>query len=138
MFSVSRFSKLVRFKPRMALNILSLIKSQIGIFNVNKSSNAPDLIRNFNGKDVYSLAFGIDSANPSKYLIYATSGNRLMIFNENSIKSDKHQFISFHTCVSYVRTMETFVAIGLNNGEFSIFKNDNLKKVGHIKPSSAI
>lgn len=92
-------------------------------------------MKNFNGKDVYSLSYGID-VDPSKFVIYATNGHRLMIFNENSTKNDRHRCISFPITVSSVSAMNNLVAVGFSNGELKIFQNTRLNSVSFIlKPN---
>lgn len=85
-------------------------------------------MKNFNGKDLYSLSYGIDS-NTNKCILYASNGHKLMMFDENSTKSDDHQSMEFATPISSVSACEKYIAIGFANGMTKILANNTKKTV---------
>lgn len=85
-------------------------------------------MKNFNGKDVYSLSFNVDETS-KKCILFATNHQKLMIFNENSTKQDDHNAMEFPVPVSCVTTNEQYIAIGFSNGMLKILTNDTAKKV---------
>lgn len=101
---------------------------KVGTFNISKTSSAPDLMMNFNGKDVYSLAYSIDT-DTKKCTLYANNANKLMMFNESATKTDNHESISFPVAVSSVSVNDKFIAIGLSNGTLKILLNNKEKTV---------
>lgn len=87
------------------------------------------MIKNFNGKDVYSLSYGVDETS-KKCILYAPNSHKLMMFDENSIKQDHHNSLEFQVPVSSVSVNGKYIAIGLSNGTLKILSNDAEKKVG--------
>lgn len=111
-------------------NLLSFSTNEgrVGIFNISKTSSAPDLIKNFNGKDVYNLSFNVDETS-KKCILFATNSHKLMMFNENSIKHDDHSALEFQVPVSSVSSNAKYIALGFSNGTLKILSNDAEKKV---------
>lgn len=101
---------------------------QIGIFNISKNSSAPELIKNFNGKDLYSLSYGID-VDTQKCTLYAPSDHKLMMFTETATKDDKHQSMEFSDAISSVSVAPKFIAIGFSTGLLKILMNSPDKTV---------
>lgn len=111
-------------------NLLSFSTNEgrIGTFNISKTSNAPDLMMNFNGKDLYSLCYSAD-ADSKRCTLYASSGNKLMMFSENSTKSDNHKSIEYPVSISSVSVNAKYIAVGFSNGTLKILINNEDKTV---------
>lgn len=111
-------------------NLLSFSTNEgrIGTFNISKTSNAPDLMMNFNGKDLYSLCYSAD-ADSKRCTLYASSGNKLMMFSENSTKSDNHKSIEYPVSISSVSVNAKYIAVGFSNGTLKILMNNEDKTV---------
>lgn len=112
-------------------NLLSFSTNEgrIGTFNISKTSSAPDLMMNFNGKDLYSLCYSVVGADAKKCILYASNGTKLMMFNENATKNDNHEFITFPVSISSVSVNEKYIAIGFANGSLEIRLNNQEKTV---------
>lgn len=105
---------------------------KVGTFNITKTSGPPDLIQNFNGKDLYGLAYGV-LADTKQCILYATNADKLMTFDANSTKSNDHKSIAFCAPVSSVSVNHKYIAVGLNNGTLKILLNDSTRKVKMIQ-----
>lgn len=104
---------------------------KVGVFNINKISNAPDLMKNFNGKNVYGLSHSVDSES-KKWTLFATNEQKLMKFNENSTKQDNHNALNLLVTVSSVSANEAYIAIGLSDGTLKILLNEQQNMVKAI------
>lgn len=111
-------------------NLLSFSTNEgrVGTFNISKTSSAPNLMMNFNGKDLYSLCYSADK-DAKKCTLYATNGTKLMMFDDNSTKSDSHESIKFPTPLSSVTVNEKYIAVGFSNGLMKILLNNQEKTV---------
>lgn len=101
----------------------------MGVFNISKASSAPDLMKNFNGKGLYSLSYSVDTTDSKKCTLYVTNGNHLMMFTENSTKNDAHKSLEFPMPLSSACANDKYIAIGFANGTLKILLNDESKKV---------
>lgn len=77
-------------------------------------------MKNFNGKDLFSLSYGNDKETT---VLYAANGHKLMIFTENSTKNDDHKSVEFPTPISSVSASENYIALGFSNGTLQIRSN---------------
>lgn len=84
-------------------------------------------MKNFNGKDIYAISYGSDSAKCTT--LYAINNRKLMLFNEHSSKNDAHKSIDYPVPVSSVSVCKKFVSIGFQNGMLKILLNNEQKKV---------
>lgn len=85
-------------------------------------------MKNFNGKDLYSLSYGID-ADTKKSTLYASNSHKLMMFNENSTKTDDHKALEFPVPISSVSASENYIVLGFSNGMLKILSNNQQKTV---------
>lgn len=96
------------------------------MFNISKTTSAPDLMKNFNGKDLYSLSYSIDNET-KKTILYASNSHKLMIFTENSTKNEDHKSLEYSVPISSVNASENYIALGFSDGMLKILSN-NLEK----------
>lgn len=109
-------------------------EGRVGVFNISKGPNPPDLMKNFNGKEIYRIGYGVD-LNSTKCTLYACNDNKLMMFNESSIKFDNHKFIEFPASVSSVGVNNplNYIAVGLSNGVLKILMNNQEQTVSILR-----
>lgn len=85
-------------------------------------------MKNFNGKDLYSLSYGIE-ADTKKCILYASNGRQLMMFDENSTKNDDHKSLEFPVPISSVSACDNYIALGFSDGMLKILSNNQEKSV---------
>lgn len=101
---------------------------QVGTFNLNKPQLPPDLAKDFNGKEVFQIHYGIHY-DKMKSILYATNMDQLMLFGDSFHKSADHKSIAFSVGVSAIGVSGMFVAIGMDNGTLKVLSNDAENKV---------
>lgn len=104
-------------------------EGRVGVFDIGKTSSPPEIMRNFNGKNVYSLSYGrVDD----KSILFACNDRKLMMFPGQSAKNTAdHSFKIFPQGTSAVSAIDEFVAVGLADGTLKILDhqlNEVLKK----------
>ncbi|XP_031640462.1 protein rigor mortis [Contarinia nasturtii] len=103
-------------------NLLSFstIEGRVGIFNISKTTAAPELMKNFCGRELYALSY-----DPIECNLFVTNHESLMMFNEKSTKDDNHNSVRFGVAVSSVSVSPNgvYVATGFSNGTFKILLN---------------
>lgn len=106
-------------------------EGRVGVFNIGKIGCPPDLIKNFNAKDLYSMCYSVD-ADSNKCILYVPNGKNLMMFDENSYKNDEHKAIEFKETISSVSVNANYVAVGFSEGTLKILLNNQDKTVNTI------
>lgn len=95
-------------------------EGRVGVFDIGKPSSQPEIMRNFCGKNVYSVSYGKSIDDQS--ILFACNDRRLMLFAGQSTKNTTdHSFKVFTQGVSVVSVNEIYVAVGLANGSVKIF-----------------
>lgn len=102
-------------------------EGRIGVFDINKASNPPEIIKNFCGKNIYSISYklGVDG----KWILYTCNNKKLMMFsygkNAKQPSGDgNYNFKIFSSNVSSVSSNQTHIAIGLADGDVKILTDD--------------
>lgn len=112
-------------------------EGRVGVFDISKPSTPPEIIKNFCGKNIYSISYklGVDG----KWNLFACNNKKLMIFSYG--KNAKQPFgdgnynsKTFATNVSSVSVNESHIAVGLADGEVKILGGD-LKELASKKIS---
>lgn len=94
-------------------------EGRVGVFDIGKSASPPEIMRNFCGKNVYSVTYGpIDD----KTVLFACNDRRLMLFSNQGAKNTAdHRFELFPQGTSAVNANDEYVAVGLANGAVKVF-----------------
>lgn len=94
-------------------------EGRVGVFDIAKTSSLPEIMRNFCGKNVYSVSYGQVN---DKSVLFACNDRRLMLFADHSAKNTAdHRFESFPQATSAVSANDEYVAVGLANGSVKVF-----------------
>lgn len=104
------------------------INFQVGTFNLNKLQSAPELVKDFGGKDVYGLSYGI-IYDQIKSVLYATNGSKLMMFSDSNSKSADHSANDYAESTTAVGVSAMFITVGFQNGSIRILSNDDKHQV---------
>lgn len=94
-------------------------EGRIGVFDINKPSSPPELMKHFSGKNLYSLSFGhVDD----KSVLFACNERKLMMFFRQNYKQiSDHSSKAFSQGTTSVSANDTYVAVGLATGGVKIF-----------------
>lgn len=87
-------------------------------------------MKDFNGKNLYALSYG-ENGETKKIILYVSNGTKVMLFDENSIKTEKHKSLEFSVPVSSIALNSKYIAIGFSDGTLKIFLNNEAKTVIH-------
>lgn len=100
----------------------------MGTFNLHKLQSAPELVKDFSGKDVYGLSYGI-IYDKIKSVLYVTNGPKLMLFSDNNSKSSDHNANEYTESTTAIGVSAMFTTIGFQNGSIRVLSNDDEQKV---------
>lgn len=109
-------------------------EGRVGVFDIGKATNPPEIIRNFCGKNVYSLCYS--PAADGKWTLFACNNKKLMIFSygKNARQPSgegSYPFKTFSSNVTSVSASAKHVVVGLADGEVKVFDlemNERLSK----------
>lgn len=97
----------------------STFEGRVGVFDISKPTSQPEIMRNFCGRNVYSISYGyVDD----KLVLFACNDEKLMMFATQAAKNvTHHPFKKFPHNVSVVEANEKHVAVGLSDGTLKVF-----------------